>query len=245
MAQDPQTGQAWTMAYVPYNVAAAMIAEGFAPATGSVGTPGTSPPSPQLQAFLDAIPFANDGDVITADHHNTIRQALAAIARSLDETQLARAVTSSFTPALLPAEGATPWRSGVGFALGPPSGPAEGWMPLDLPNGTLIDTLVVRGKMPQLANEWIVSLRRVELTSELEVDVCKAEIPNRTAGSPESFEFPAPVITDGVTPVQVAERRRVDNARYRYLFYTKLESQNGPDLHEYELRLIQVKSTRG
>src|ERR671914_907403 len=85
---------------------------------GTAGTAGTGTgadiTSAQLQSFLDAIPFANDGDVITPDHHNTLRAACGRIAQSLDETQLARVVTASITPVLFSAGGAAPpWRTVV------------------------------------------------------------------------------------------------------------------------------------
>src|SRR5919204_165779 len=101
---------------------------------------GTTETSPQLQAFLQAIPFANDGDVITPDHHNSLRAAIAALAQGLDETRLARVVTLSFSPVLQPiasAPAVQAWRSAPGITVGPQTG---GWtVPATPSSPTAID----------------------------------------------------------------------------------------------------------
>ena len=114
--------------------------------------PGIRPaqPSVPFQSFVDAIPFANDGDVITADHYNAIRRAIAQLAGSLDDTQLARVATLSFAPVLYPdARLKVPsWTTSEGFAVGPEEQQVIGWMPIELPSGMNIDRLTVRGIMP-------------------------------------------------------------------------------------------------
>ena len=128
----------------------------------TTGTPTTpTQPSAQLQEFLAAIPFANDGDVITADHHNTLRAALGRIAASLDETQFAKVQTLSFTPVLLPVLDQPSWRVTLGKALGPEEGSdAVGWMLLDLPDGTNIDSFRVRGRTSSKPSFWTAEIRR-------------------------------------------------------------------------------------
>ena len=112
-------------------------------------------PSPQLQAFIDAIPFANDGDVISPSI--TTRCARAGADRAvLDDDQLARVVTQTYTPVLLARDGGpAPWRIGEGFAKGPTAGTAgEGWMPVALPGGAPVDALTVTGKRPTNVASW-------------------------------------------------------------------------------------------
>jgi hypothetical protein len=211
---------------------------------GGAGT-GAEITSAQLQSFLDAIPFANDGDVITPDHHNTLRAACGRIAQSLDETQLARVVTASITPVLLSAGGADPpWRTVVGFAAGPTgSNKAEGWMPVELPQGTNVDVLTVRGKRPGAVTIWSAALRRVELAGTAQTDVCAGEIQAATASGDGSFAATVPVKADGLSATQAAELRRVDNTRYRYFFHTKVSGAAQADA--LEVRLVQVTCTRG
>jgi hypothetical protein len=217
--------------------------------TGVAGTQGAAggTTSPQLEAFLKAIPFANDGDVITPDHHNTIREAIEQIGRSLDETQFARVVTRSFTPALLPAadSGLGTWRTRVGGSVGPDSGEdhAAGWMPLDLPGGTNVDTLTVRAATPANVDFWSVSLRRQDLAGGDSVDVCFKEIQTEANANHAGVVVPVPVNVEGLAPAAAAERRRVDNEKYQYLFYTEFNGADQPD--GVELRTVQVTCTRG
>lgn len=216
---------------------------------GGGATNGTSTtpsqPSAELQAFLDAIPFANDGDVITADHHNTLRKAIGRIAGSLDESQFVQVQTLSFSPALLPvADGPGDWRSMPGIAVGPKTGGnAEGWMPLDLPNGTNVDSLTVRGKLPKPATIWSVSLRRRELAGTLEADVCTDELQDVQKDAGGAFAKTIPATTEQLTPAQAAEQRRIDNSKYRYFFHTALGGAQQGDA--VELDLVQLTCTRG
>src|ERR671915_408975 len=73
-----------------------------------------------------------------------------------------------------PAGGAAPpWRTVVGFAAGPTgSNKAEGWMPVELPQGTNVDVLTVRGKRPGAVTIWSAALRRVELAGTAQADIC-------------------------------------------------------------------------
>lgn len=217
----------------------------FGGTVSSPAAPAGDEISPQLQAFLDAIPFANDGDVITHEHFNTLRAACGRIARSLDETQFARVVTPSFTSILQPVVGPDPpWRIAQGFSVGPATGnKAEGWMPVDLPNGTDVDVLTVRGKRPGAVTIWTAALRRAELAGSGQTDVCSAEIQTATASSDGTFTATVPLKTEGLTATQAAELRRIDTTRYRYFFHTKLSGAAQADA--LEVRLVQVTCTRG
>ena len=211
---------------------------------GTTADTGAQITSAQLQSFLDAIPFANDGDVITPDHHNSLRAACARIAQSLDDTQLARVVTESITPVLLAAGAEPAWRTVVGFAAGPTAGnKAEGWMPVELPHGTNVDVLTVRGKRPGAVTIWSAALRRLELAGSTQADVCVGEIQNATTSGDGSFAATVPAKTEGLSATQAAELRRVDNTRYRYFFHTKVSGAAQADA--LEVRLVQVTCTRG
>src|SRR5689334_14752604 len=58
-------------------------------------TAGVPVPSADLQTFLNAIPIAEDGDVITQEYHNSLRAAIARIAAYLGDTAIAPLVTVS------------------------------------------------------------------------------------------------------------------------------------------------------
>ena len=202
---------------------------------------------PQLAALLQAIPYANDGDVILPEHHNTLRAAIGQIARGLDETAFARVTTKGFAPVLLPdpniASGA--WRAGLGGALGPDPDELEltGWMPLDLPQGTDVDTLVVRGITVDDLDFWSVALRRVEPASGDSVDLCNQEIQEIANDKNRPFVARVPFTSGELTPAAASELRRVDNDKYRYVFYTTLNDARKTD--RVEIHSVQVTCTRG
>jgi hypothetical protein len=219
-------------------IAEAALASSFPPAS-------SAPSERQFRATLDRIPIANDGDVITAEYFNALRETIAVIAASLDETHLERTITRSFTPVLLPvAGGGTPWRIALGFAAGPTSGSAaEGWMPLDLPNDVDVDTVTVRGKRAAKPTIWTASLRRLALDGSGAVDVCHREIQDATATAEGVFTISFSATTEGLTPAQIADRRHIDTSRYRYLFHSKFAGAAQADA--VEIRLVQVTCTRG
>jgi hypothetical protein len=212
-----------------------------APATGPAAT-GTV--SPELQAFLDAIPTADDGHVITPDHHNSLKKALGRLAEAIDGTQLARVVTPSFTAALLPTVEDTPWRIAEGFSAGPTDASgAAGWMPLDLPDGTEIAGVTVRGKRPHPVVFWSAALRRVDIGGTGAIDVYSGNIQAAaTASADGAFTADVPPVTAGASAAQLAERRRVDNSRYRYRFFTTFA--NAADAQTVETHVVQVTCTR-
>lgn len=216
----------------------AITGAGGTTAAGATGTP-------QLRALLDSIPFANDGEVIRADHFNAIRAALVQIAGALDIDQLSQVVSPIFTPVLLPVAGAetVAWRSAVGFAVGPAAGKvAKGWMPVDLPNQTLIDSLTIRAKMPAVPKIWTVELRRQEVAGSVVELICRKEIQAEPVAGDGTFTATVPVISDGLTPAQLDNRRRVDTSAYRYLIATDVAE--APQADALEIRSLAVTCIR-
>jgi hypothetical protein len=201
--------------------------------------------SAQLQAFLDAIPYANDGDVIRADHFNAIRTALAQLASALDADQLSRVVTPVFTPVLLPlaVDESAAWRYTVGYAIGPAAGAtAHGWMPIDLPNQAAIDNLTVRAKMGGPVGSWFVELRRQEVASAATVTLCRKDIKSEPTAADGTLTATIPVDTSGLTAAQLADRRRIDTTTYRYLILT--EVAGAQQASALEIRSFAVTCTR-
>jgi hypothetical protein len=158
-------------------------------------------------------------------------------------------VTESFTPALLPVLGGdSPWQTGLGFALGPVSTPdglgaAQGWMPIELPHGTNIESMVVSGRRPVAVQTWAIALRRIELTSRELSLVCGGEIQKAPLGQNSSFSASVKPENEQLTPTQAAERRRVDTTKYRYLFDTSMDG--AAQVNAIELWTVQVTCTRG
>jgi hypothetical protein len=201
-----------------------------------------------LRDLVQAIPIASPGDIIAPEHHNRMREALAEIARSLDRTQTAAVVTTSYAPILWPFyTNAPPWNAFMCFTV--PSDPStSGWMPLDLPDGMDIDTMTVRGdRGGSTYGEWRFGLYRFELTGFQWGGAGWAQLgdkllPPAADGAPTSFVDTVALNTAGKTPTQAADLRRVDASKYRYAFYTGLLNASKPT--SIQLQLVQVTCTR-
>jgi hypothetical protein len=221
-------------------VAGGAAGTGGAAAGGTISAPE---PSAELQALLGSIPFANDGDVITADHFNTLRAAIARLARSLDDTQFAKQFTQTFAPTLLPVpdtEGA--FRAGPEGASGPAGGSdARGWLALDLPDGADVESLTVRGRRPSGVTIWTVALRRVELANDEVKDVCQAEIQTQPT-TQGRFSAVVPAAASETVPSVASNLRRVDTSRYRYLFDTEFAGAQQADA--IQINAVQVTCRR-
>jgi plasmid maintenance system antidote protein VapI len=121
-----------------------------------------------LLALLNDIPIAHPGDIITSEHHNSLRSAIRALASLIDETALT--TTFTFAPNFLPAafdqsqngaQGRLPrkdeddrdWMVLFNKAVVPTIGQlggagktVKGGFIVSLPDEALIKTLIVRGK---------------------------------------------------------------------------------------------------
>jgi hypothetical protein len=213
----------------------------------AIPSSSASPPGQgQLLDLVAAIPFANDGDIISENHHNALRSAVGQIAAALDDTAIDHVETVSVIPVLHGVIGRAEWRATLGFAVGPlksaDNPTAEGWLRLELPHGTTIDGMTVRGRQPTSVDSWVVSLRRLEISSALMSNVCVKEIQSTPKGQDGLFVVDVPIKTEQMTPAQASELRRVDNTKYIYMFYTTTSGAQQPD--SLELRMVQVTCTR-
>lgn len=101
-----------------------------------------------LQTLINAIPDAQDGNVITSDYHNNIKTALQAIAGQLGPGAGGQNVTLTLLPNFLPVPPVNvhvPWKVEIGTASDAGGNLTDGWMPLYLPDGAVIQQLIVIG----------------------------------------------------------------------------------------------------
>ena len=126
------------------------------PAAASAGT------SANLQALLAAIPIAMDGQVITAEYHNSLRAAIITMANQLGVGLTSPTTTFSFAPAFQPIAGAANWNVTSNFiAQGAVAGNPDGWLPVQLPHGQTIQKMTVTGKLTTPApSSFTVTLLR-------------------------------------------------------------------------------------
>src|ERR1700726_1804687 len=95
-----------------------------------------------IQALINAIPDAQDGSVITSDYHNTIKAALAAMASQLGGSAGGQTVTLTLPPNFLPIGRNPPWVVTLGAASDAGTPVSDGWIPVSLPEGAVIQQLV-------------------------------------------------------------------------------------------------------
>ena len=207
-----------------------------ASATAPTATAPTSTLAEDLSDLLGGIPIAHDGDVITAEYHNSLRDAIGLIAEAVEVEELAKVQTLSFPPTLHEVAGQNPWRLDIGVAKGPDvvqteENEAHGWMPLDLPNGTRIEGVSLRGDRQGAVGGWAASVTRQEIASGDQVEVFRTELQDLPQGKfTKNLDLVTPEDT-GLTPTQIEELRRVDRARYRYLFFTVVDdAASGGDI---------------
>lgn len=89
-----------------------------------------------VQALLDAIPTAEDGHVITSEYHNALRDAIRALAGLGDAPGVATHVLT-LAPAFFP-EDSNAWDHALGLASKGNNAVANGWFPVQLPDGARI-----------------------------------------------------------------------------------------------------------
>jgi hypothetical protein len=204
---------------------------------GAAAAPEAAAPAPPVPVadVLDLVPVVQPGDVILAEYFNALRQALALVAAAVDAAQLQRSFTLTFAPALHAALDAGAWRTTIGAALGPVTGTqAEGWMPLDLPNGVEITGVNVRGKLPTKPTSWAVDLTRLDVDAT-SVELYKTDLANVTASADTTFLAP-------LGEVGPAGAHVVNTAQYRYVLHTKLVSS--ATIQNFELRAVHVTCRR-
>jgi len=181
----------------------------------------------------------NDGDIITAAHYNALWEAL----RGLGGGAPAGDGTFAFPVVLHPDDDASgnpadAWGALAGGAHGPlrsetETGEVRGWMPLDLPNGSTIESVQVRGARKEGAEGFLTASIAVY---DLETRAVVIPFENKDVAD-------EPVAGPGETFVAELARNdrkesRVDTSRFQYVFSAKLERAPSPS--KFELHLVQI-----
>jgi hypothetical protein len=181
------------------------------------GTQPSTPTSVDLQLLLNAIPIAQDGNVITSEYHNALRAAVLTIANQLG-VSLSQTVTLSFAPSFLPSGVQPQWVLNNGFASKPTGGTAHGWFPLQLPDGARIQSMTAIGRRSGTVASFQVQLLRQPITDTDTTTLIT--IPLNTAGDP--FTVSGNLQVAGAGPTALEEYRVVDNDNYKYLAFARL-----------------------
>lgn len=207
-----------------------------------------------LLALLNDIPIAHPGDIITSEHHNSLRSAIRALASLIDETALT--TTFTFAPNFLPAafdvdservSGRLPekgeddrdWMVLFNKAvvptirqMGGAGKTVKGGFIVSLPDETLIKSLIVRGKRldenidAQDPKSFHVTLFRTEpdKVGSVSAPIITIDLSSAT-GTFKKTENPGSSV-------------RVDNEKY--LYHVSAVWIDEDDSAGFEIRSVQI-----
>jgi hypothetical protein len=194
------------------------------------------------QAALDAMPIVEQGDMILASNFNTMRQAILDLAALVGVSTTDRTALVALAPAFFPisAEGAgAQWNLGLGFATNPVNG-GDGWLPVELPNNSIIDSMIVTGQLTGPVQDARVFLTRIEIADPGANPTGLILVP--LAGSPPNFSQKGLVTVPGAGPQGLLEYATVDTSKYRYIVEAKVAG-NAP-AGNLTIASIEVRSNR-
>jgi hypothetical protein len=197
-----------------------------APAPGSAPAPATGP-SINLQALLASIPIAQDGQIISSDHHNSLRAAVIGIANQLGVGLQTATTAFTFAPTFNQTNATSPNWSITNFvASRPATGNPDGWLPVQLPNGQRIQSMVVTGKRSGTApTTFQVNLFRQLITTTPNAGQPTLLITVSLESSASPFQVsrgvvPATAPTGSglslITAAAAEEQKLIDTSNYKY-----------------------------
>ncbi len=199
----------------------------------------------RLLALINEIPIAHAGDIITSEHHNSLRRAIREIANLIDDTELIS--INTFPPNFLPmefpnlqAEAAQQWKILFDKAVVPSVGElggagktVKGAFFVRLPDDALINAMIVRGKRLneqfQDPKSFNVRLYRFE--------------PDKINNQPTlliDFDLKEEnsVFKRRASPPLGLLNQPIDNVKYQY--YVSAVWEDSDDASGFEIRSIQI-----
>lgn len=228
--------------YPGYNFPGGAGGGAAAPAPTPTPTP-SAPATPtsiasDLQVLIASIPIAQDGQVISAEFHNTVRAAFIAMANHLGLGLIAEEIFVTNAPRLVKVQDQNEWKADVGLvkkAAGD-TGALRGWMELDLPDGARIKKMQVFAANDS-AGTMKVFLRRQSVSNANASDnLIQIDIDNNDAATAKGGDVTLPGSTLGDAAIE--ETRKVDNTKYKYLFIAELDG--GVNGKEAKITAVQV-----
>jgi len=200
-----------------------------------------------LQQLVDRIPLAEPGAPITTDLHNTLREVLKLLAaQGVGSTTGPR--TLSLAPAFLPFKDTPFWVTlDGGFAspqrLESTAGTriVEGWIPVQLPEGARIDSMLVKGRRSAKIDMFQLRLGYTPLDPD---ENARTIIPiNNLANASDPFAERREVSIPGVSGATLLDARTVKNDSRIYFVTARVEIPPGGIDGRVEINSIQVNYT--
>jgi hypothetical protein len=200
---------------------------GTASGGGTTVASGGAPPaglSSDLTRLLGDIPLAHDGEVVTADYPNKMRAAILGLGGLLGQGGLNQAVVQTLAPALLavePLNGFSKWQVNPMRAVA--NALSEGWLPLELPDGALIQSITAINERASNADSLTVRLDRYALTAPTAQLITLAELDKQGGDGTVQTDTAPFSVTQFTGQSAITDLQRVDNSSYRYVIYAKAQ----------------------
>jgi hypothetical protein len=209
-----------------------------APAPAAPAAPaGPTASASDLQVMMAAIPTAFDGQVITADHHNALREALIAMANRLGLGVISEEITITNAPRFIAMTGGSAWDEDAGIVkkASATTGALRGWMEFDLPDGARIKKMAVFASN-DAAGAMRVKLRRQKVTDSTTADLISIDITGTDAAHGVEGDVTLPGLSLGAAAIE--ETRLVNNREFKYLLVAELDT--GVAGKEAKITAVQV-----
>lgn len=200
-----------------------------------------------LATLLNAIPSdAQNGTVITPDYFNTLKAAIDAIAGQLGHGAGGQSLTLTLLPhfqPLQPVSAHVPWVVNMGAAADAGGNLTDGWLPLYLPDGAVIQQMVVIGvkTTPTTATQFaaFVSLLIMSAGATTSTTLINVDLTN-TTGNPFVSPPGIPSVA-GTTPSSLKDLQTVKNSTNKYLIHALVSPS--PAAGTLTIEAIQVVYT--
>lgn len=186
-----------------------------------------------VQTLVDNIPTAQDGNLITANYHNSIKKALEAIVGELGGTGGPQTITATLPMNFLPVQGQTPWNLQVGFAEDSGSA-SDGWIPVSFPQGATIQQLTGSGLKTNAAPKGSINLLAIATNGTDPNVLASISLSDVAVGNPFNITVPA-VLTASQNPALLT----VDNSKWKYVIEAKVNfSTAANSVSIYSLQVV-------
>jgi hypothetical protein len=163
-----------------------------------------------LQTLINAIPDAQDGNVITSDYHNTVKAALQAIATQLEGAAPgSQNLTLTVQPNFVAIPPSPAWTVTLGVATSVAS--SNGFVSLNLPDGVVITQMTVIGGQTSPATAGFANLLVLPLGGTAATTLIGV---NLSTGMNQQVA-PTPTAS-GLTASALQSMQTVQNSQFKY-----------------------------
>lgn len=199
---------------------------------------------PDLQTLFNTVPIANSGDVVTEEYHNSLRDTLGAVVNQLSVGIVSQIGTLTFQPAFVQNDVGPNWSQKNGNASLGSTGVANGWLPVQFPDGARIQKMAViglrSGSIAPASGQYTITLYRQAIVDSTQFTVLVLIDWSKDIGS---NTISAPLQVPGAGPGANEEFKLVDNTNYKfYIIATVVGATAGVVAEIHSIKVDYTKS---